>query len=153
MDYTVIGDSVNLASRMEGLTKIYHSELLVTEFVYDEVQKTLKGANNPQKLYFRLLDMVAVKGKTKGVKIYTVKTALNQAETAAWPVHNQGMELYFRRSFREAAEKFREAYRLLGKEPAGFKDPNAESLFRRCADYVNNPPPEAWDGVEVMKSK
>jgi class 3 adenylate cyclase/HAMP domain-containing protein len=160
MDYTVIGDSVNLASRMEGLTKIYHSELLVTEFVYDEVQKTLKMASNQQtasvqqpRLYFRLLDMVAVKGKTKGVKIYTVKTALNQAEAAAWPVHNQGMELYFRRSFREAAEKFREAYRLLGKEPAGFKDPNAESLFRRCADYVNNPPPEGWDGVEVMKSK
>ena len=146
MDYTVIGDSVNLASRMEGLTKTYRAELLITEYVYAELQKNLKNANAP-KLYFRLLDTVAVKGKTKGVKIYTVKRALNQAEAAAWPVHNQGMELYYRRSFRDAAEKFREVYRVLAKDAA------AESLYRRCADYLNNPPPDGWDGVEVMKTK
>jgi class 3 adenylate cyclase len=152
MDYTVIGDSVNLASRMEGLTKTYRAELLITEYVYTEVQKILKaasaqGTQNVPKLYFRLLDTVAVKGKTKGVKIYTVKRALSQAEAAAWPVHNQGMELYYRRSFRDAAEKFREVYRVLAKDAA------AESLYRRCADYLNNPPPEGWDGVEVMKTK
>jgi class 3 adenylate cyclase len=153
MDYTVIGDSVNLASRMEGLTKTYHSELLITEFVYEEVQRTRKSTPNAPALYFRLLDTVAVKGKTKGVKIYTVKRSVTQVEAAAWPVHNQGMELYYRRSFREAAEKFREAYRLLARDPVGFKDPNAESLYRRCAEYSSNPPPQGWDGVEVMKNK
>jgi len=142
MDYTVIGDSVNLASRMEGLTKTYKAELLITEFVYAELQK----AKNV-KLFFRLLDTVAVKGKTKGVKIYTVKRALNSREATAWPLYNQGMELYYRRSFREAADKFREVYRMLAKDAA------AESLYRRCADYLNNPPPQGWDGVEVMKTK
>jgi len=146
MDYTVIGDSVNLASRMEGLTKTYHSDLLITENVYVELQKKLSGSDAP-KLYFRLLDTVAVKGKTKGVKIYTVKRSITQTEAAAWTAHNQGMLLYYKRSFREAAEKFKEAYRLLAK------DVNAENLFRRCADYAVNPPPEDWDGVEVMKSK
>lgn len=146
MDYTVIGDSVNLASRMEGLTKTYHSDLLITENVYVEIQKKLSEPNAP-KLYFRLLDTVAVKGKTKGVKIYTVKRVLSQTEAAAWTAHNQGMLLFYKRSFREAAEKFKEAYRLLAK------DPNAESLFRRCAEYATNPPPENWDGVEVMKTK
>jgi len=146
MDYTVIGDSVNLASRMEGLTKTYHSDLLITENVYIELQKKLSEPGAP-KLYFRLLDTVAVKGKTKGVKIYTVKRALSQAEAAAWPMHNQGMVLFYKRSFRDAAEKFKEAYRLLDK------DPNAENLFRRCADYAVNPPPQDWDGVEVMKTK
>jgi class 3 adenylate cyclase len=146
MDYTVIGDSVNLASRMEGLTKTYHSELLISEYVYEELKKTAQSAGAPA-LHFRLLDTVAVKGKTKGVKIYTVKRSLSPAEAAAWPVHNQGMELYYRRSFREAAEKFKEVYRLLAK------DSNAESLFRRCAEYASNPPPAGWDGVEVMKSK
>jgi class 3 adenylate cyclase/HAMP domain-containing protein len=147
MDYTVIGDSVNLASRMEGLTKTYHSELLISEFVYAELQKILKTAPNAPQLYFRLLDTVAVKGKTKGVKIYTLKRSLSTAEAAAWPIHNQGMELYYRRSFREAADKFREVYRLLAK------DPNAENLYRRCAEYAGNPPPAGWDGVEVMKTK
>jgi hypothetical protein len=107
------------------------------------LQKSSKDAP----LHFRLLDTVAVKGKTKGVKIYTVKRRLSSAEASAWPIHNQGMELYYARSFREAAEKFREAYRLLPK------DFNAENLFRRCADYAANPPPENWEGVEVMKSK
>ena len=98
-------------------------------------------------LHFRLLDTVAVKGKTQGVKIYTVKRSLTPAEASAWPLHNQGMDLYYRRSFREAADKFKEVYRLLEK------DPNAENLYRRCADYVTKPPPEGWDGVELMQSK
>ena len=146
MDYTVIGDSVNLASRMEGLTKTYNSELLVSEYVYDEIIKSLSQPGKPR-LYFRLLDTVAVKGKTRGIKIYSVKRSLSQAEAGAWPIHNQAMELFYNRSFRDAAEKFREVYRML------LKDPNAENLFNRCKAYISNPPPEDWDGVEVMKTK
>ncbi|MDR2101176.1 MAG: HAMP domain-containing protein [Treponema sp.] len=142
MDYTVIGDSVNLASRMEGLTKTYHQELLISETLYAALQKQAPG-----QFPIRLLDTVAVKGKTRGVKIYTLKRSLSPEEQRAWAVHNKGMEYYYRRLFKEAAERFQEALTLL---PGDF---NAQNLLTRCLAYGADPPPPGWDGVEVMKTK
>ncbi|GHU12433.1 hypothetical protein FACS1894161_0650 [Spirochaetia bacterium] len=149
MDYTVIGDMVNLASRMEGLTKTYHQELLISETLFTELRSYLKTAppGETSRLSFRLLDTVAVKGKTKGVKIFTVSRSLAENETRAWMLHNEGMKLYYQRAFGEASAKFNGALALL---PGDF---NAQNLLERCRAYVLNPPPENWDGVEVMKTK
>ncbi|MDR1970910.1 MAG: adenylate/guanylate cyclase domain-containing protein [Treponema sp.] len=142
MDYTVIGDMVNLASRMEGLTKTYQSELLITESLHEKLQNTPE-----ENLRFRFLDTVAVKGKTQGIKIYTVKRNIDPQEEKAWALHNQGMEFYYHRQFREAAEKFRDTVAIL---PGDF---NARSLFGRCKAYLTSPPPPDWNGVEVMHTK
>jgi len=138
MNYTIIGDMVNLASRLEGLTKKYHQPLLISESLQLKVKDRLPN---------RLIDTVAVKGKTVGVKIYTAKKSLSEAEAEAWALHNQGMELYYRRDFRGAVERFQKVQRALPKDYA------AELMMDRCLDYLKTPPPEDWNGVAVMDEK
>ena len=138
MDYTVIGDMVNLASRCEGLTKKYHQTLIITESLHSRVKD---GIN------CRLLDRVAVKGKTKGVEIYTAKKALTGEEKEGWELHHDGMKLYYDRQFDKAAKQLKEVQRILKG------DYISDLIYNRCVEYTKDPPPKDWDGVEIMKEK
>ncbi len=138
MDYTVIGDMVNLASRCEGLTKMYKQGLIITESLHTRIKDDVP---------WRMLDRVAVKGKTKGVAIYTVKKELLGSEKEAWDAHNTGMDLYFDREFNKAVKCFEDVQKILTDDYA------AQLLEERCVDFNTNPPPENWDGVEIMHEK
>jgi adenylate cyclase len=138
MNYTVIGDPVNLASRLAGLTKTYHQKLLFAESLHRAVKETLPC---------RLLDTVAVKGRTQGVKIYTARRRLDPKEKEAWGQHNLGMAEYYERNFANAARYFKDVLKILPE------DDDARLLLDRCLRYGKNPPPESWDGVEIMTHK
>ncbi|HEY9594283.1 MAG TPA: adenylate/guanylate cyclase domain-containing protein [Spirochaetia bacterium] len=138
MNYTVIGDPVNLASRLSALTKRYRQSIIFAESLHISVKDELPC---------RLLDSVAVKGKTKGVRIYTARKRLSPAEREAWGQHNLGMAEYFDRNFKKAVRYFRDTLKLLPDDPA------ARMLLERSELYLKNPPPATWDGVEVMTRK
>ncbi len=138
MDYTVIGDMVNLASRLEGLTKIYHQPLLISDTLWEPVK---------DKVRTRLIDTVAVKGRTKGARIYTAKKELGENEDRAWRLHDQAMERYYARDFAEAERLFGEVSALLQDDAA------SREMVERSRRYRSEQPPPEWDGVEVMTTK
>jgi adenylate cyclase len=142
MDPTVIGDSVNLASRLEGLTRIYGVDILVGATAAELVQ---------DEFYMRSVARVQVKGKTKPVDIFTFIGPRNEdvdSEFLRWlETYEEGLEKFRTRDFTDAKILFS---RFLEFYPDDFL---AKMYLDRTLEYEQQPPDEAWDAVEVFKSK
>jgi adenylate cyclase len=142
MDPTVIGDAVNLASRLEGLTRIYGVDILIgataAELVRDE-------------FHLRSVARVQVKGKTKPVDVFTFIGARNEdvdPQLLKWlESYEEGLEKFRVRDFTEAKILFS---RFLEFYPDDFL---AKMYLDRALEYERQPPDEAWDAIEVFKKK
>ncbi|MGQ0793604.1 MAG: CHASE2 domain-containing protein [Deltaproteobacteria bacterium] len=139
--YTAIGDTVNLASRLEGLNKYYDTQIIVSK-------TTLEGFDHSD-LLLREIDLVQVKGKDKPVAIFELMSGEpapeDKRELAS--AFSEAVCLYREREFHEALEKFTE---ILEKFP---HDKPSQLYQERCEGFIIAPPDVDWDGVYVAKEK
>jgi class 3 adenylate cyclase/HAMP domain-containing protein len=138
MDYTVIGDMVNIGSRLEGLTKVYDQPIIISESVAKKIEKQFPC---------RLIDRVIVKGKTAGIGIYTSRKELSPEEQHVWQLHEEAARLFYERSFEDAARLFQEVQELL---PG---DRSSAMFLERSKSNIASPPPPDWTGAMAMTVK
>lgn len=140
--YTVIGDDVNLASRLEGLTKTYGSRILVS----DSVKKDIEDSGFAKEFVFRSLDDVRVKGKANAVPIYGIDESEDTFPAIYRDSYMKGMLLYKQGVFNLAKEYFEKCLEAVGGDKA------AKLMLSRCIDFIENPP-ENWDGAIKFTTK
>ena len=133
--YTAIGDTVNLASRLEGLTKLYGTKIIISQAVRDALDESMN---------IRLLDSVKVKGKKESVFIYRVdEHPLPEAFTDAY---EKGFKTYNEGAFSLALPYFETAVNVLPE------DKSARLMLERCEEFTVNTP-DNWDGAIALTSK
>lgn len=139
-NYTVLGDAVNLASRVESLTKFYGAKIMTTEFTIV----------NQDHFVFRMLDRVRVKGKKTGVALYEVlcrKKDLTTDFKMELARYQEALDVYYKKDFAIAHDRFTEL---------DLQYPNTriyELYLERTKEFMQNPPPADWDGVYTHAHK
>lgn len=140
-DYTVLGDSVNLASRLEGLTKEYGVDILITQATVDELRGTM---------LVRRLDKVAVKGRREPVTVYEVVERMDKASMGQKEFvrsFEDALGAYFHRRFDAAVEA---CEMILELHP---DDTATRTLLERAKAFLQHPPTPDWDGRWVYTKK
>jgi adenylate cyclase len=140
-NYTIMGDNVNLASRLEGANKAFGSSIMISEFTYEMIQDQFE---------VRFLDKIRVPGKGKPVKVFELlseKGGLSPEWQAAHALYHEAIMLFVGREFSKAREKFLEVSRILGQDKA------CMTYVERAETFIAHPPAEDWDGVFEVKSK
>jgi adenylate cyclase len=141
LNYTVLGDSVNLASRLEGVNKIYGTRIIVSQSTWEQCGDLFE---------FRRLDKISVKGRREGILIYELYSEKDEIEKPLrkfFAYYEKGLEYYFHRNFREALKYFNTVLKYR------HTDGPSKIMRERCQRYIANAPPDDWDGSSVLTEK
>ena len=140
--YTMMGDTVNLAARLEAAGKDYGVNILISQMTKTKVEA---------EMFTKKMDAVVVKGKTEPVLIYELIGKNGEVPkhlVEATELYEEAFQLHLNRSWEKAIQKFQESIKAKGK-----KDKAASMLIERCEFYITNPPPENWNGSFVRTHK
>jgi adenylate cyclase len=141
LSYTVIGDAVNVASRLEAINKRYGTEILIGE-------DTRAAAGDA--VLVRRLDWVAVYGRMQGLAVYELLGMADHgaSQTPEWVIaYEAGLDAYAHRDWANAAELFKSAIAFRGG------DLPSQIFVERCRKYLASPPPEDWTAVSILAEK
>jgi adenylate cyclase len=142
MEFTAIGDGVNLGSRLEGASKQYGCDIIISESTLNPCE---------ERIWYRELDQIRVKGKSNPVKIYELvglrSEPINDKKQQIIELYHRGREYYLNRKFTRAMTEFGTILEEIAKDKA------AALHLERCQQYLQNPPAEDWDGVYSLTEK
>ncbi len=133
VNYTALGDEVNLASRLEGVNKLFGTEILVSEATWEGAKGELEA---------REIACVQVKGRNKPVRIFELIGDASSERLEGARAFERGLEAFRARRFGEAREIF-----------AALPDAASAFYVRLCARYEEEPPPDGWDGSIRLETK
>ena len=146
MNYTMMGDTVNLAARLESSAKHYGVYNFVGENIYEATKDDF---------IFRFLDFVRVKGKNIPVKVYELvshKDNISHENVALVKLFEDGLDLYYQQDWSNALSRFEEAEKIENHFTSRNTTPS-NIYIKRCLKFKENPPGKDWDGVWTMTSK
>ncbi len=141
MDYTIMGDSVNLAARLEGANKFYKNFSMISEFTYEQAAEFID---------VREMDTIRVVGKNEPITVYDLierkdQTSGKMADLV--PIYNQGLQLYKDKDFAGAIPVFEKGLKIISN------DGLSRTYVDRCKRFLEDPPPADWDGVYTHTEK
>jgi adenylate cyclase len=140
MNYTIMGNAVNLAARLEGVNKQYGTWILASDATIRETEG---------KILTRRLDRVRVVGINEPIQLHELLNTMENAspqEKQLVAIFHQALDYYNNRKWREAAQGFKQSYAIENGGPSA-------KYFKRCEAFLKEPPPDNWDGVSNLTEK